>query len=85
VDNLVVNIANIVGTWRLVMTRAHDDAGEPMLAPYGPKPMGIVVFSADGRMIAVLCDGRLVEPAGPVPDTLEQTTRRGAPDDLLGR
>jgi Lipocalin-like domain len=51
-------IDNIVGTWRLVMTRAHDDAGQPMHAPYGPKPMGVVVFSADGRMIAVLCDAR---------------------------
>jgi hypothetical protein len=51
-------VGRIVGTWRLVMTRAHNDAGEPMHAPYGPKPMGVVVFSADGRMIAVLCDAR---------------------------
>jgi hypothetical protein len=53
------NIANkIVGTWRLAMTRAKNDAGEPMHSPYGPKPMGVVVFGADGRMMAVLCDGR---------------------------
>jgi hypothetical protein len=62
VDNLVVDAGNIVGTWRLVMTRAHNDAGEPMHAPYGPNPMGVVVFSADGRMIAVLCDGRPLLP-----------------------
>jgi hypothetical protein len=55
VDNI---IGNIIGTWRLVMTRAHNDAGEPMHAPYGPKPMGVLVFSADGRMIAALCDAR---------------------------
>ena len=54
---------DIVGTWRLVMTRAHDDAGEPMHPPYGPQPMGTVVFSAAQRMIAVLCDGRPVLPA----------------------
>ena len=61
-DNLVIEFGNIVGTWRLVMTRAHNDAGEPMHAPYGPNPMGVVVFSADGRMIAVLCDGRPLLP-----------------------
>jgi hypothetical protein len=51
-------VGSIVGTWRLAMTRAHDDAGQPMHAPYGPAPMGVVMFSADGRMVAVLCDAR---------------------------
>jgi hypothetical protein len=54
----------IVGTWRLAMTRAHDDAGKPMHPPYGPVPMGVVVFSADGRMVAVLCDARSHLPDG---------------------
>jgi hypothetical protein len=56
--------SRIVGTWRLVETRAHNDAGEPMHPPYGPAPMGITVFSADHRMIAVLCDARGALPAG---------------------
>jgi hypothetical protein len=56
-------VGGIVGTWRLAMTRAHDDAGEPMHAPYGPVPMGVVMFSADGRMVAVLCDARPQLPA----------------------
>jgi hypothetical protein len=55
---------SIVGTWRLAMTRAHDDAGKPMHPPYGPVPMGVVVFSADGRMVAVLCDARPHLPDG---------------------
>jgi hypothetical protein len=55
-------VGNIIGTWRLVMTRARNDAGEPMHPPYGPKPMGVTVFSADGRMIAVLCDARSALP-----------------------
>jgi lipocalin-like protein len=55
---------SIVGTWRLAMTRAHDDAGEPMHPPYGPAPMGVVVFSADGRMVAALCDARPQLPDG---------------------
>ena len=57
-------VGNIVGTWRLAMTRAHDDAGEPMHAPYGPAPMGVVAFSAEGRMVAVLCDARPQLPDG---------------------
>jgi lipocalin-like protein len=53
---------DIVGTWRLAMTRATNDAGQPMRPPYGPNPMGIVVFGANGRMMAVLCDGRTSMP-----------------------
>jgi Lipocalin-like domain len=53
---------SIVGTWRLAMTRAHNDTGEPMHPPYGPAPMGVVMFSADGRMVAVLCDARAQLP-----------------------
>lgn len=49
---------DIVGTWRLVETRATDEHGRTMHPPYGPKPSGVVVFGADGRMMAVLCDGR---------------------------
>lgn len=49
---------DIVGTWRLVSTQAHGEEGKLMPAPYGPKAMGLVVFQADGRMMAVLCDGR---------------------------
>jgi lipocalin-like protein len=51
-------VESIVGTWRLVATKAHDDAGKDLPAPYGPKAMGLVVFQPDGRMMAVLCDGR---------------------------
>jgi len=51
-------VGDIVGTWRLVATKAHDDAGKGLPAPYGPKAMGLVVFQGDGRMMAVLCDGR---------------------------
>ena len=49
---------DIVGTWRLVATKAHDDAGKPLPPPYGPTPTGVVTFQADGRMLTVLCDGR---------------------------
>lgn len=55
---------SIVGEWRLVSTRATDDDGNPVDPPYGPKPMGLLGFSADGRMLAVLCDGRREMPEG---------------------
>lgn len=55
---------SIVGTWRLVETRAKNEAGERMEPPYGPEPMGTVWFSDNGRMQSVLCDGRLSLPAG---------------------
>lgn len=48
----------IVGTWRLKSTLGRDDDGKMLEAPYGPLAMGLVVFQADGRMMAVLCDGR---------------------------
>jgi hypothetical protein len=54
---------SIVGTWRLVAAAAHDGNGQP-LPPYGAKGMGRVAFSADGRMMSVVCDGRLELPLG---------------------
>ena len=53
---------DIRGTWRLVATSAHDDAGNPLPRPYGPQPMGLVVFRSDGRMLTVLCDSRAALP-----------------------
>ena len=55
---------DIVGTWRLVETAGHDPEGRPLAPPYGPVPMGIVTFTAEGRMMAVLCDGRTAMPEG---------------------
>jgi len=54
----------IVGTWRLKSTKAVDDDGKVLEAPYGPKANGVVCFQADGRMFSVLCDGRAELPAG---------------------
>jgi hypothetical protein len=53
----------IFGTWRLTGTMGRDDSGQALPPPYGPMAMGLVVFQADGRMMAVLCDGRAELPA----------------------
>lgn len=49
---------SIVGTWRMVDSSARDEHGNALPKPYGPKGMGMVTLTAEGRMMAVLCDGR---------------------------
>jgi len=61
-------MADIIGTWRLVGAVARDAAGNALAAPFGPLAMGRVVFNADGRMMAVLCDGRPTLPDGTTRD-----------------
>jgi hypothetical protein len=63
-----LHMNSIVGTWKLVAATAHDGAGNALPPPYGPKRMGRVTFNADGRMMAVLCDGRPALPTGSVRD-----------------
>ena len=55
---------SIVGTWRLVKAEAHDASGKPLPVPYGGKGMGRVTFNAEGRMAAVVVDGRPTLPEG---------------------
>jgi hypothetical protein len=55
---------SIVGTWKLVEAKARDAAGTALPSPYGGKALGRVTFTADGRMMSVVCDGRPVLPAG---------------------
>lgn len=55
---------NVVGVWRLVEARATAADGKQMPVPYGPRGMGIVTLTTDGRMMAVLCDGRKELPPG---------------------
>jgi lipocalin-like protein len=55
---------SIVGTWKLVRATARNNAGTALPAPYGPKALGRVTFTADGRMMSVVCDGRPQLPAG---------------------
>ena len=55
---------NVVGVWRLVSATGTDANGQKQPVPYGPRGMGIVVLTADGRMMNVLCDGRGNLPEG---------------------
>jgi hypothetical protein len=55
---------NLVGVWRLVTTRALDPDGRQVGVPFGPRGMGLVTLTDDGRMMAVLVDGRATVPEG---------------------
>ena len=55
---------SIVGTWKLLHATALDAAGTARPAPYGGKALGRVTFTADGRMMSVVCDGRKELPPG---------------------
>ncbi len=46
----------LVGIWRLVDSRAWDEHGKSLSAPYGVHPIGQIAFS-NGRMLAALCNG----------------------------
>ena len=59
---------SIVGTWKLVQATAKDANGKPLPEPYGGKGIGRVVFTADGRMQSVVCDGRRELPPGETRD-----------------
>src|SRR5262245_5922420 len=55
---------SIVGTWKLAHAAARDAAGVALPAPYGGQGIGRVTFTAEGRMMSVVCDGRPELPAG---------------------
>lgn len=57
-------MTQVVGTWRLVRAISRDAAGNALPQPYGGHGTGRVMLGADGRMMAVTCDGRRDIPAG---------------------
>lgn len=59
-----IEAAQLIGTWRLVSAVAAAADGGALPGPYGPEPMGRLVLAGNGRMMAVLCDGRATIPAG---------------------
>ena len=64
-DAKTVPMAGVYGTWKLVRGQSKDPNGAPLPPPYGgKKAIGNVVLTRDGRMAAVLIDGRPTLPEG---------------------
>lgn len=57
-------MSEIHGTWRLISATAVDADGKPIRDPYGPTPIGRIVLHESGRMMVMVCDGRLAMPDG---------------------
>jgi hypothetical protein len=57
-------MTSVIGTWRLVRAVSRDGDGNELPLPYGGHGTGRVVLGADGRMMAVTCDGRREIPNG---------------------
>ncbi|MBS0538125.1 MAG: lipocalin-like domain-containing protein [Proteobacteria bacterium] len=57
-------VPDVVGVWKLVAATTTDASGTEVAVPYGPRGMGLVSLTGDGRMMAVLIDGRRETPDG---------------------
>lgn len=59
-----IRFEDVPGTWKLVKAFGYDQAGNVISQPYGPEPMGRLILTENGRMMAVLGDGRTHIPDG---------------------
>jgi hypothetical protein len=58
-----IAIERMIGTWRIVGRASYDANGKALPPPHEPKgshhvDTGLLSINANGRMMAVLCDGR---------------------------
>jgi hypothetical protein len=47
---------SVVGTWKLVSNTASTDKGDVNKAAFGQNPSGLLTYTADGRMMAIISD-----------------------------
>ena len=47
---------SLVGTWKLVSVKATTDKGDVDKAVLGENPSGLLTYTADGRMMAIISD-----------------------------
>src|ERR1700758_2726382 len=47
---------SVVGTWKLVSVASTTDKGEMNKAALGQHPSGLLTYTADGRMMAIISD-----------------------------
>lgn len=66
---------DLIGVWRLIDITNKDKDGNILPPSYGPLKMGLITFTAENRMMVVICDGREHLPEGMV--TREYTSYAG--------
>lgn len=47
----------LVGTWKLVSASSTTSSGERSETPYGPNPAGLLTYTGDGRIFALISYG----------------------------
>ena len=55
---------DLIGTWTLLGNHHRSPEGAVLDAQFGPDPMGVIRFDANGRMIVVIADARVRLPHG---------------------
>jgi hypothetical protein len=53
---------DLIGTWTLLGNHHRSAEGTELDAQFGPDPMGVIHFHANGRMIVVIADARVRLP-----------------------
>ena len=48
---------DLVGTWKLVSASTTTSTGERSETPYGPDPTGLLTYTSDGRVTAMISHG----------------------------
>jgi hypothetical protein len=47
----------LVGTWKLLSASSATSSGERSETPYGPRPIGLLTYTQDGRVTAMISHG----------------------------
>ena len=47
---------SVVGTWKLLSNTATTEKGDVNKAAFGQNPSGLLTYTADGRMMAIISD-----------------------------
>jgi len=53
-QNVALSVDQVVGTWRLIAASASSGSVRND-APYGPTPTGLITYTSDGRVMAIIC------------------------------
>lgn len=67
-----MNNDSLIGTWKLLSATSTTPAGERNETPYGVNPSGLLMYTEDGRVAAIISYGGRKLLAGPIAALQEQ-------------